>query len=76
MNALYIDFIGYTAIIVNLYSMSSKGEYRLRIISLIANFIFLLYGSLIGAIPLIVGSIIAICLHSYRLTKIRKSTEQ
>lgn len=37
MNTILIDCIGYGGLVINLYSMSTKGEYKLRLISLIAN---------------------------------------
>ncbi len=75
INFFSLDSIGYLAIIVNLYSMLVKGEKRLRLISTIANSIFILYGILLGAMPIIVGSCIAVFLHSYHLRRIRKDVE-
>lgn len=71
MHSILIDSIGYAALIINLYSMSTKGEYKLRLISLIANIGYILYGVLIGAIPIIVGCIIAVFLHGYHIRRLR-----
>jgi len=71
MNAFLIDSIGYGALIINLYSMSTKGEYKLRLISLIANVGYILYGALIGATPIIVGCTIAVFLHGYHIRRLR-----
>ena len=71
MNAILIDSIGYGGLIINLYSMSAKGEYKLRLISLIANVIYILYGALISATPIIVGCTIAVFLHGYRIRRLR-----
>jgi hypothetical protein len=75
MNAILIDCIGYGGLVINLYSMSTKGEYKLRFISLIANIIYIAYGVLISATPIIVGCTIAVFLHGYHLRrlKIKKS---
>ncbi len=75
MSSVLIDSIGYGALIINLYSMSTKGEYKLRIISLMANAIYVLYGALISATPVIVGGTIAVFLHAYHIKrlKIKKS---
>lgn len=73
MNSIIIDGIGYFALIINLYSMSASGEYKLRFISIIANFIYILYGALIAATPIIIGCSIAVMLHSYHLRKIQLS---
>jgi hypothetical protein len=40
------DIIGYTALLLNLFSMYTKGEYKLRLFSAIANFIYIIYGYL------------------------------
>ncbi len=71
MNALLIDSIGYGALIINLYSMSTKGEYKLRLISLIANVGYIFYGALISAPPIIIGCTIAVFLHGYHIRRLR-----
>jgi len=68
---IYIDAIGYFALMLNLYSMAVKGEKRLRIISLIANSIYIYYGILLGATPIILGCTAAVLLHTYRLNKMK-----
>lgn len=75
MNPIYINIVGYLAIIINLYSMFIQGEKGLRSISSIANFLFVIYGILLGAIPIIVGSSIAVFLHIYHLRRIKKQTQ-
>ena len=74
MNPILIDSIGYIALVINLYSMSTKGEYKLRLISLIANLGYILYGVLIGAFPIIVGCTIAVFLHGYHIRRLRIHT--
>ena len=71
MNPILIDSIGYAGLIINLYSMSTKGEYKLRLISLIANTIYIVYGTLISATPIIVGCTIAVFLHGYHLRRLK-----
>ncbi len=71
MSPFLIDSIGYAALVINLYSMSVKGEYKLRLISLIANTGYILYGALISATPIIVGCTIAVLLHGYHLRRLR-----
>lgn len=72
MSPFLIDCIGYGALVINLYSMSTKGEYKLRVISLIANMGYILYGVLISATPIIVGCTIAVLLHGYHIKRLRK----
>lgn len=71
MNPIIVDSIGYLALIINLYSMSTKGEYKLRIISLLANIIYIFYAILIGATPVIVGCIMAVLLHGYHINRLK-----
>lgn len=71
MNSFLIDCIGYAGLVINLYSMSTKGEYKLRLISLIANIIYILYGILINASPIIVGCTIAVFLHGYHIRRLK-----
>jgi len=71
MNSVLIDSIGYVALVINLYSMSTKGEYKLRLISLIANMGYILYGVLISATPIIVGCTIAVFLHGFHIRRLR-----
>jgi hypothetical protein len=71
MNAILIDCIGYGGLVINLYSMSTKGEYKLRFISLIANIIYIIYGLLISATPIILGCTIAVFLHGYHLRRLK-----
>ncbi len=68
------DFVGYIALMLNLYSMSSKGESRLRIISVLANLIYVGYGIMIGAVPIILGCTVAVILHVYRLSRMKINT--
>lgn len=66
-----IDVVGYWALLINLYSMSVKGEYRLRLISTLANVIYIIYGLLLQALPIIIGCTIAVALHLYRLKRLK-----
>ena len=66
------DIVGYFALGLNLYSMYSKGEYRLRVFSAIANCTYVIYGILINALPLVIGCSIAIIIHLHRLRKLKQ----
>jgi len=76
MSPILIDSIGYAALVINLYSMSTKGEYKLRLISLIANIGYIFYGVLISAAPVILGCSIAVFLHGYHLRRIQIKKQQ
>lgn len=64
------DFVGYLALGLNVFSMYSKGEYRLRLFSAIANFTIVVYAIMINAI--IIGCSIAVVLHIYKLYKLKQ----
>ena len=51
--------------------MSVKGEYKLRLISALANTIYIVYGMLLQAYPIIIGCSIAVLLHVYRLKNLK-----
>lgn len=71
MSSVEIDSIGYLALVINLYSMSTKGEYKLRVISLIANIGYVIYGVLLSALPIIIGCTIAVFLHGFHIRRLQ-----
>lgn len=71
MSSVVIDSIGYLALVINLYSMSIKGEYKLRVISLIANIGYVIYGVLLSALPIIIGCTIAVFLHGFHIRRLQ-----
>lgn len=73
---MFYSVIGYFGLALNLYSMSLKGEFRLRFFSLLANFVYVIYGVLIEAYPIIIGSTIAVLLHFIRIKKLNYDRNQ
>lgn len=67
-----IHIIGYTALAINLTSMAMKNVFLLRLLSLIANLIYLVYGILLNAPPFIIGCGIAIMIHGFHIVKIKR----
>lgn len=65
-----IHFIGYSALVLNLVSMTMKDVVHLRLFSLVANAIYILYGILLQAPPFIIGCSIAVLIHAYHLKKL------
>ena len=65
--------LGYLGLILNLTSMAMKDVLYLRFLSLVANAIYFVYGLLIGATPVIIGSFIAVILHSVNIYKIKQT---
>lgn len=72
MSSLTIEIIGYLALFINLFSMAVKGEKKLRVISAIANSLLIVYGILLSATPIVIGSFIAVCLHLYHIHRLVK----
>ena len=68
-----IDLIGYAALVINLVSMGMKDFTKLRVLAALANFIYVIYGFMIDAYPIVIGCSIAVFLHIYHLK--RKSTQ-
>lgn len=67
-----IHIIGYTALLLNTISMTMKNVLYLRVLSLISNLIYIVYGILLGVPPMIIGCAMAIVIHTYRIYKLHK----
>lgn len=63
--------LGYIALILNLLSMTRKQVMALRILSAIANGIYVIYGVILNAPPIIIGCSIAVTIHLYHIYKLR-----
>jgi hypothetical protein len=66
-----INALGFLALILNLTSMTMKNILYLRVLSLIANALYILYGLLIGAAPIIAGSFVAVVIHAVTIYKLK-----
>ena len=53
--------------------MSMAKEYKLRMLSAIANVIYIIYGLMIVSWPVVIGCSIAVALHTYRLVLLTRS---
>jgi hypothetical protein len=69
-----INALGFLGLTLNLTSMVMKDILYLRLLSLTANAVYIIYGLLIGATPIVVGSFIAIIIHSVNIYRL-KSTQ-
>lgn len=70
-----IDALGFIALTLNLTSMTMKNIMRLRVLSLTANGIYVVYGILIDAAPIIAGSCVAVLIHGVSIYKLKKTKE-
>jgi hypothetical protein len=65
------NVLGFLALTLNLTAMTMKGILYLRVLSLVANAIYILYGLLLGAAPIIIGSFIAVVIHSVSIYRLK-----
>ena len=65
-----INALGSAALLLNLISMNMTSMLMLRWLSLSGNLLFAIYGLLINAIPIVIGTSIAVAIHGYHLLKI------
>ena len=65
-----VHFLGLAALGFTLVAMSVKDILVLRILSAVANFIYIIYGLFLGAPPLIMGGAIVIVIHGYHIHKL------
>src|SRR5690606_37241266 len=70
-----VQVIGYTALSLNLISMSMKNLLFLRVLGLVANAIYVAYGVMIDAPPVYIGCAVAVLLHSYRIVETKSKKD-
>jgi hypothetical protein len=66
-----INALGFLALTLNLTSMTMKNIFYLRVLSLIANSLYIVYGLLIDAAPIIAGSFVAVVIHAVSIYKLK-----
>jgi hypothetical protein len=71
-----IHLLGLAALTLSLLAMSMKNILILRILSAAANFIYIIYGSFLGAPPLIIGGAVVIFIHAYHIHKLIQNNKQ
>lgn len=67
-----VNALGFLALSLNLTSMAMKEMMYLRILSLIANALYIVYGILIQSPPIVTGSLIAVVIHAISIYKMKK----
>ena len=65
-----IHCVGLAALGFTLVAMSMKNILILRILSAIANFIYIIYGFLLASPPLMIGGAIVIVIHGYHIHRL------
>ncbi|MGB0524765.1 MAG: YgjV family protein [Flammeovirgaceae bacterium] len=71
-----IDLLGYLGVLLGLSAMAMKDMMRLRILSLLANVMYMIYALLLDAYPIFIGCAIAVGIHVYHIRKLRKQTRK
>ena len=64
-----IEIFGYISMLVVLLSTTMKDIKKLRIINSIACGMFIVYGLLLGAYPIVIMNVLVIVIHLFRLIK-------
>ena len=71
-----IHLIGYVALGLNLISMTMMNVIYLRVLSLMANIIYLIYGVVLNAPPFVIGCGLAVLIHGFHIVKLRKQISE
>jgi hypothetical protein len=66
---------GLVALGLSLLAMTMKSILPLRIISAVANFVYVIYGYFLGAPPLVLGGTVAIVIHGYHIHKLARNNQ-
>lgn len=73
LNANYIEWIGYLASLLIVVSLTMSDIVKLRIVNSIGCVVFVTYGILVGAYPVIVSNFAIVIINIYYLYKMKKS---
>ena len=63
--------LGFLALTLNLTAMTMKDILYLRVLSLVANTIYIIYGLLLGAAPIVAGSFVAVVIHAVTIYRLK-----
>jgi len=64
-----VEIWGYISMVVVLISMLMKNMKKLRIINSISCAMFIIYGVILGAYPIVLLNVLVICINVFRLIK-------
>jgi hypothetical protein len=67
--------LGFLALTLNLTAMTMKDILHLRLLSLVANTMYIIYGLLLGAVPIVTGSFVAVVIHSVSIYKLKHAKQ-
>lgn len=73
--AVWHEVVGYAASLVVVVSLSMKSILRLRLFGLAGSALFLVYGVLIGSVPIVLTNAVIISIHLYFLRRLSGRTE-
>ena len=63
------EYVGYTALCISLLSVNMNNMLWFRCLHLLASCIYLVYGVMIEAMPLVIGASLFTLIHTYRIFK-------
>jgi hypothetical protein len=67
--------LGFLALTLNLTAMAMKDILYLRVFSLVANALYIIYGLLLGAAPIVTGSFVAVVIHSITIYRLKHAKQ-
>jgi hypothetical protein len=67
--------LGFLALTLNLTAMTMKDILYLRVLSLVANALYIIYGLLLGAAPIVTGSFVAVVIHSITIYRLKHAKQ-
>lgn len=68
------NLFGFLALSIALYAISKKNVVELRWWHLISSFLYIIYGYMIQAYPVIIGAVLYCGIHIFQLYQIKKTT--
>jgi hypothetical protein len=76
MNDVALEFLGYAASAVIAVSLMLVSVIRLRVVNLVGSALFVVYGLLIGAMPIVLLNILMVAVNGFHLTRLLRETEE
>lgn len=69
---LYVEILGYIAIVAGFYAVTKKDMGGFRLWHLISSFFYVIYGVFLASGPLIISGTIFCIIHTYHLRKLKQ----
>ena len=76
MSDVVLEFLGYAASAVIAVSLMLVSVVRLRIVNLLGSVLFVVYGLLIDAMPIVVLNVLMVAVNAFHLARLLRDTEE